>query len=690
MRDFGFKVTLLVMIRTWILIILIAAGYDLSAQPVISKADSLKKEINATPSDSIRLTLLIALSQEYQFVDFPQAKASVDQAAALAEEKNLQWGKLDAYKQQSYLATIRGDFLSALKYDKARLPIAMASQDSVHIASSFNFLGNDYVSLGEYDEAYYYFTQSYRISRAIDDSLQTTIALHNVGTVFKELGQFGIALDHLELSRKMSEELGDEDGPAYTFNEVGDVYLRKGEYDKAEESLLKALSLSRQRQIRILEPEVISRIARLYLRKNDYQKSYAYYDTLETIQQKMQNEFGLAEAQLGKGKLLLRQKQFDGAANLILEALNIAKRIDARTLEIDCYRSLSNLYEERGDYKSALDYTKQSKVLQDSLFSQDMIQRIFQDQLRLQTETKDMVIAQLNQTQVRQAGELKRQAFLKNIMVVVVALTVILLFTVYRSGQRRIRINKLLLEHQNEMKRRSLELEQLNQVKDKFFSVISHDLRSPINALSAILDLMSSNKIEQHELPKLTKELRLQFNHTKNLINNLLDWALLQMDKLRIQPIKINLSEVVEDNFKLLTSLHMKEIKLTNNVPQNTFALGDLNMISLVFRNLILNGMKFTESGGEIKVGAEEKGDEYVVSVSDNGVGISQDVQKILFEKTSGYSTRGTANEKGTGLGLILCKEFVERNGGRIWLESTEGHGSTFYFTISKYSETKA
>lgn len=688
MGNLSFKGTLLVMIRTWFLIILIAVGSSLHAQPVISKADSLKKELNAASSDSIRLTLLIALSQEYQFIDFPKAKASVDEAAALAEEKNLQWGKLDAYKQQSYLATIRGDFLSALKYDKARLPIALASQDSAHIASSFNFLGNDYVSLGEYDEAYYYFTQSYRISKAIDDSLQTTIALHNVGTVFKELGQFGIALDHMELSRKMSEQLGDKDGPAYTFNEVGDVYLRKGEYDKAEESLLKALSLSRQRQIKILEPEVISRIARLYLRKNDYQKSYAYYDTLEIIQQKMQNEFGLAEAQLGKGKLLLRQKQFEDAANLILEALNIAKRIDARTLEIDCYRSLSNLYEERGDYKNALAYTKQSKVLQDSLFSQDMIQRIFQDQLRLQTETKDMVIAQLNQTQARQANELKRQAFLKNIMVVVVALTVILLFTVYRSGQRRIRINKLLLEHQNEMKKRSLELEQLNQVKDKFFSVISHDLRSPINALSAILDLMSSDKIEKHELPKLTKELRLQFNHTKNLINNLLDWALLQMDKLRIQPTKIDLGEVVEDNFKLLTSLHIKEIKLTNDVPQNSFALGDLNMISLVFRNLILNGMKFTESGGEIKVGAVEKDGEYVVSVSDNGVGISPEVQKILFEKTSGYSTRGTANEKGTGLGLILCKEFVERNGGRIWLESKEGKGSTFYFTIAKYSET--
>jgi signal transduction histidine kinase len=357
-------------------------------------------------------------------------------------------------------------------------------------------------------------------------------------------------------------------------------------------------------------------------------------------------------------------------------------------LEIDCYQALSTLAEGKQDYKSALAYTKQSKILQDSLFSQDMIQKIFQDQIRMQTENKDLEIAALNEMQTRQADELSKQAFLRNIMVVVAALTGILLFTVYRSGQRRIRINKLLIEHQNEIKKRSLELEQLNQVKDKFFSVISHDLRSPINALSGILDLMAKSQIKPEELPKLTKELQLQFNHTKNLINNLLDWTLLQMDKLRIQPTQVDLRTLVDENFELLSSLHIKNVKLTNNILTNTFAYADLNMVNLVFRNLILNGIKFTEEGGEIKVGAEIKDDKLVVSVQDNGVGISPAVQKILFEKTSGYSTRGTHNEKGTGLGLILCKEFVERNGGQIWLESTEGEGSTFYFTLTPYRPT--
>jgi signal transduction histidine kinase len=669
------------------IVMLLSLSIITKAQSPSHHIDSLKTELSKVSSDSSRLRLLFELSEEYQYLDFVQAKSLIDEATTLSEKLNLNWAKLEAYKQQSYLSTIRGDFLTALKFDKARFPIALATNDSANIASSNNYLGNDYINLGEYDEAYYYFTESFRISRAIKDSLQTAIALHNVGTVFKELGQYDIALDHIELSRKLSNQINDIDGQAYTYYEIGDIYLRSKKYDESEQALLKALSITRERDINILEPDIISRMARLYLRQGEFDIANKYYDSAELLHTKTQNEYGLAESILGKGRVALKQKKFDDAANQILESLNISKRINARTLEIECYRTLSQLYEEREDYKSALTYTKQSKALQDSLFSQDMVQKIFQNQLRLQTENKDLQIAALNETQAKQANELNRQSFLKNILVVVVALTAILLFSVYRSGQRRIRINKLLIEHQNEIKKRSLELEQLNQVKDKFFSVISHDLRSPINALSGILDLMSKNQITSEELPKVTKELQLQFNHTKNLINNLLDWALLQMDKLKIQPVKIDLRSMVDDNFELLDSLHLKEVTLTNKIEEGTSAYGDLNMINLVFRNLILNGMKFTEQGGEITIGADIHDEELTVWVRDNGVGISPEIQKILFEKTSGYSTRGTANEKGTGLGLILCKEFVERNGGRIWLESEEGKGSTFFFTVSKFNE---
>jgi signal transduction histidine kinase len=234
------------------------------------------------------------------------------------------------------------------------------------------------------------------------------------------------------------------------------------------------------------------------------------------------------------------------------------------------------------------------------------------------------------------------------------------------------------------MEKRSEELERLNQVKDKFFSIISHDLRSPINALSGLLDLLDKGAVKPEELTNHVKELKTRFNHTRTLLNNLLDWTLLQMDKLNLQPTRIDLRKIVDENIQLLGAVQTKQISLVNEIPLNAIAFADSNTINLVIRNLMTNAIKFTNDGGSVTLGAVERTGEWVVSVSDNGIGINADVLKILFDKTAPYTTRGTANEKGTGLGLILCKEFVEKNGGRIWVESEVGKGSKFTFTIPK------
>jgi signal transduction histidine kinase len=338
----------------------------------------------------------------------------------------------------------------------------------------------------------------------------------------------------------------------------------------------------------------------------------------------------------------------------------------------------------KGDFKKSLAYFKRFKQLEDTLFSQDMQAKLLRDQVRFETESKDSQIKALSQQQTDTQGALKREEFVRNILVVVMALSGILLFSVYRSGQRRRQINALLLRHQKETEKRSEELERLNQVKDKFFSIISHDLRSPINALSGLLDLLDKGAVAPDELPRHIRELRTRFNHTRALLNNLLDWTLLQMDKLNLQKGKIDLKKLVDENVQLLADTPGKTIKLINEVAPNTIGYADSNTINLVIRNLITNAIKFTNDRGEVRINAVPQGNEWVVSVKDNGVGMATEILRILFDKTSPYTTRGTANEKGTGLGLILCKEFVEKNGGRIWVESAEDYGSTFYFTLPK------
>jgi signal transduction histidine kinase len=649
--------------------------------------DSLQSKLNGNLNDSLRINTLIALSKEYQYTDLKKSIETAEEAIKLAESKDIPIEKANAYHILANYMSIGGDYRTSAKYNDLALTIRFQLKDSAGIAKSYNNLGENFMAFGEFGEAYHYYTLSHKFFKAKKDSLGMAVCLHNIGSVFKQLGQYDRALDYLKISQDVSDAIHDHEGKAYNYDEIGDVYRRRGLYDSALQALQYSLSISRNLKLSIndLLSETIIKIAKTYLAKGEKEKALAYYDSAYSLYKKTDNEFGIAEVNLGRGNVYINEKKYSEAQKLIENSLLIARQAKSWTLEIACFETLSRLHELKGELALALKYHKDFKQLQDSLFSQGMEAKLLQDQIKFETASKEDQIRALTKLEEFRKEELKKQELVRNILVVVVALVVILLFTVYRSGQRRIRINRLLMEHQEEIKKRSEELAQLNQVKDKFFSIISHDLRSPMNALSAILSMMDNDQIKPEEFARLNKELRTQFNHTKTLINNLLDWTLLQMDKLKIQSEKIDLHFLVDENFKLLNSLNAKETTLENKVDPGTLCFGDLNMLSLILRNLVLNAIKFTESGGKVEVSASSiDSNELVIAIKDNGIGISPDIQKILFEKTSGYSTRGTANEKGTGLGLILCKEFVEKNGGRIWLKSEVGKGSTFYFTIKK------
>lgn len=667
----------------WILSLLVPVTLLAQNQKLI---DSLRSRLNTNLSDSLKITTLIELSKKYQYTDISKSKDYSQQAIELSESKNLKWAKVKSYLNSASFYSIQGDYSSAARFVNLALGISYERGDSVELAKCYNNLGSYSAALGRFDESYYYHTQAYRIAVESRQELQQAISLHNMAGVFKELGQYERALDYLKLSGKISKKIDDKEGETYNLDEKGDILIRQKKYDSAILSLSQSRAVAKKLELNIndLEGATLFKIAKAYSAKGDDTKALAYYDSATAYFERYGNDFGETEVELGRGVLLMNQRKFAEAEKLIMNASNKAHELKAWTLEIQCYQKLSELYEINGDFKKSLSFYKHHQQLEDSLFSQSMQSKLLQNEIRFETESKEEQIKALTRMEELQKSEIKKQELITNILVIVVALTVILLFSVYRSGQRRIRINKLLLEHQDEIKKRSVELEQLNQVKDKFFSIVSHDLRSPMNALSGVLDLMNKEQITQDEFKTLSKELQVRFNHTRGLINNLLDWALLQMDKLKIQVEKINMKDLVATNVSMLESLQLKKVTIKNLIDPAVVTVGDRNMINLVIRNLITNAIKFSEVGDEIIVSAKDAGDFYTISVQDFGVGIAPEIQKILFEKTTGYSTRGTANEKGTGLGLILSKEFVERNGGKIWLESEPRKGSTFFFTIKK------
>ncbi|MBX2967296.1 MAG: tetratricopeptide repeat protein [Cyclobacteriaceae bacterium] len=657
--------------------------------------DSLEQELRKRYPDTVRVSLLTTLAYSYTHVNFNKSLTYAQEAVSLADKISDASWRLKSNRALALAYMLGGDFTSALAHEKNALQYAIDQKDSTQIGRSYSNIGNYYFELGVYDEAYFYLTRAYGILNqgvvTHDDSISMNIVLHNVGRIFKEMGQYEIALQHLQLSQKASLRLGDNEGRPYALDELGDVMLRQGKYDSALTYLYQALyeitdfiQKEPETLVKELRTRTLIKIAKAYTFKKEFDKALAFYDSTHQLHELTNNQFGIAEVELGRGALFLSKSNYVEAQNHFDIALDIAHRINARILEINCYNQLAQLWEKKGDFKTALEFFKKHKNLNDSLFSQEMQHKLFRDQVRFATESKDVQIQALTKMEEYRRSEIKRQELIRNVLVVIMALSVILLLTVYRSGQRRKRINMLLLQHQEEMEKRSIELEQLNQVKDKFFSIISHDLRSPINALAGLLDLMDKGAIASDELPMAIKELRTRFNHTRTLLNNLLDWTLLQMDKINLQPTKISLHNLANENVELIRSTQTKQVNFVNSISAEAIAYADSNTINLVIRNLISNALKFTNEGGEIKLSAEEKDDTWVVSVSDNGVGIKPEVLDMLFDKINPYSTRGTANEKGTGLGLILCKEFVEKNNGQIWVESTEGEGSTFWFSLPK------
>lgn len=238
---------------------------------------------------------------------------------------------------------------------------------------------------------------------------------------------------------------------------------------------------------------------------------------------------------------------------------------------------------------------------------------------------------------------------------------------------------------EKKVEQRTLELKELNATKDKFFSIIAHDLKNPFNTLMGFTELLLENLADysQDKLEEFISILYDTSRHSYALLENLLEWSRSQTGRIEMNPEKVKMHDIFEENIDLLyNNATNKKISLVNNIDADAFAFADSNMVRTVIRNLISNAIKYTKENGIISGSSEMNGNMIEISVKDTGIGIAPENIEKLFKIDVNYSTSGTADETGTGLGLILCKEFIQKNGGEIWVESELGKGSTFRFSL--------
>jgi signal transduction histidine kinase len=335
-----------------------------------------------------------------------------------------------------------------------------------------------------------------------------------------------------------------------------------------------------------------------------------------------------------------------------------------------------------GDSEQALKYHEDYKEISDFLKNSESNTEIGRLAAEYEFNQREAELLAANrQAELISASTIKQQRTLLIASITVIVLSGLVMIGMYRNFHQKKTNNYLLNLKNQEIQDQAEKLRASNMVKDRIFSMIAHDLRGPLSSLFGVISLIEMNKASQEELDKLIPNVARRFKYTSTLLNNLLQWAQSQMEGYRINPEVFDINMVVS-NKRALLQTNIEEKGLNFHQPKGEFLVyADLNMIDLVVQNLLSNAIKFSNKEDDIKVAIATEGDTYKVSVHDTGIGIKRENLQQLFSGTF-FSTKGTMDEKGTGLGLMLCKEFVEKNNGEIVVNSTYGKGSIFSFTL--------
>jgi two-component system, sensor histidine kinase and response regulator len=386
----------------------------------------------------------------------------------------------------------------------------------------------------------------------------------------------------------------------------------------------------------------------------------------------------------GMAAIHLQEDGITKALPMAYEALHLFQSHDARLEVRNTKRLLAEIYEKSGDYKQAMDYYKQTDELADSLFNENMTRRLATVQFEYDEEKRLTEIVALKKEK-EMLGRQSRYQILSIIgLVTLLATGSLLLFLVGRNARQRKRINTVLQAKNTEIETQARELKELDTYKSKVLSVVGHDLRGPLGGIKAVFDLLETKQMQAEDFYKLSGSIKESVDEMYTTTDNLLHWANTQMKRVTVEPEVFEPRAEAEHTIKLLhTIAGYKEIALYNEIPQSLRVLADKSHFAIILRNLVSNAIKFTRAKGYIEILAQVKNGFIEFAVKDNGVGIEPAILQSLHSSAEqSFSKEGLDGEKGTGLGLKLCRDFTELNGGTFWIESELNTGTNIHFTL--------
>ncbi|MCG8410241.1 MAG: tetratricopeptide repeat protein [Bacteroidales bacterium] len=598
------------------------------------------------------------------------------------------------YKKQNRYDVALKNYLKALKIKKE-----LNNQNEV--ASILNNIGIIYSEIGNYNRALDAFAKSLEIKQNIGIKKDIAYSLHIIGNTYLHIKDFNKALEYYNRSLKIRKEINDKVNIASSLKNIGNTYLELNNFKTAITYLKNSLALRKEIGDVKGISDVLNDIGNFYSRINDYKKAISYYNQSLELSKRINDKFlaGLCYRKIGV--IRIRQGKNINGINALNKSLQLGQEIDNLELIKNAYYELFKYYKSNNEANKALDkyilYTKVNNDLNEKLSSQGLIE--IQMSFELEETYNQLIkvedeISQLTAEKEIKDLTLKRQRIIRNSLLIIVIITLVSIFIIYSLFLNKRKTNILLQDKINEIDTSNKKLQEskerlkiLNATKDKFFSIIAHDLRNPFNALYGLTKHLLDNfdNFSKNEIKQFNEVIYNSAADQLELLENLLYWSRTQRGKIKFSPRDIDLNEIILKNFDLMKmDAQRKNINLINEVNSDAVIYADYDMIMAILRNLISNAIKFSYENNFIKVNASTHKNYTEITIRDNGVGITSKNIKRLFRIDIHYSTTGTQKEQGSGLGLILCKEFVDAHKGEIWVESEINKGSIFKFTIPK------
>jgi signal transduction histidine kinase len=636
----------------------------------------------------------------YNDAAYDKALKYIRESEKLSNELNYNQGIAEISYFKGLIFAKKDDYINAIdNYNRSKELFSTLS-DTLGIARINNSIALIEIERGNYDIGLKLSLSAMKELEKRGLKKELRDSYKNLATAYNNIGEDNQAIEFFEKTLDLEDEFGNTEGVIKTNKSLGDLYANQKAYQRAiyyYDNILSSIDESDT----FLRGDVLTKLGYAYLQLNNLEDAKEYLTQGLRLNRRIKNNEGILVALNATGDLYLRERKSIIAGRLLSEATDLAKTLKNDDELITNYRLRAKLDSTRNDFRLAYIWQKkqfdlinqieQRRIADAGNTKTEVVPIVIDpEELSNNKEANEALISQHELENQASQDEIDRLKFIFYLLLIALASVSTFLVLIYLKRNNRLKYTKELEDKNKQINiqnqailDQSKNLEDINQVKDKLFSIVSHDLKDSLTSIKGFIDLLKDGSLSQEEFNHLIPELSENANNASLLLFNLLNWSKSQMQSLESKPSLFDVQEVFAEKIKLIEQKSEKKGIRIEDQSLRDFVYADRSMVEIIVQNLLTNAVKFCEAGDTITIENHISNGNSLISIGDTGVGITKENQEELFKNNS-FTTIGTKNEKGTGLGLTICKELVELNHGKIWVESTKNIGSTFYVELPK------